>query len=253
MFTKEEARTMVGILGNAIALFLFLSPTPTFITIWKKKSVEQFSPIPYLATFVNCMVWVLYGLPVVKPNSTLVVTINGAGVIIEIVFLSLFLLYSSGKTRRKVTLIAIGEIIFIAALAVLVLTLAHTHKSRTLVVGIVAMVFNVAMYAAPLSVMKMVITTKSVEYMPFTLSLASFANGTCWLCYALFDFDPFIAVPNGLGTLFAAAQLILYATFYKSTQRIIAARKVKEQQGVDLTEIAVSGGSNKVNGHGQHH
>uniref|UniRef100_A0A7N0R9Q2 Bidirectional sugar transporter SWEET n=1 Tax=Kalanchoe fedtschenkoi TaxID=63787 RepID=A0A7N0R9Q2_KALFE len=253
MFSKEEARTVVGIIGNAIALFLFLSPTPTFITIWKKKSVEQFSPVPYLATFVNCMVWVLYGLPVVRPNSTLVVTINGTGVFIEIVFLSLFLIYSAGKTRRKVALIAIGEIIFIAAVAVLALTLAHTHSKRTLVVGIICIVFNVGMYASPLSVMKMVITTKSVEYMPFTLSLASFANGACWLLYALFQFDPFIAVPNGLGTLFSAAQLILYATYYKSTQRLIAARKAKELQGIDLNEIAVNGGSKAVNGNGQAH
>lgn len=126
---------------------------PTFITIWKKKSVEQFSPIPYLATFVNCMVWVLYGLPIVRPNSTLVVTINGTGVFIEVVFLSLFLLYSTGKSRRKVISVAIVEIIFIAVLAVLVLTLAHTHEKRTLVVGIICIVFNIGMYASPLSVM----------------------------------------------------------------------------------------------------
>lgn len=40
----------------------------------------------------------------------------------------------------------------------------------------------------------MVITTKSVEYMPFLLSLFCFANGVCWFSYALIRFDPFVAV-----------------------------------------------------------
>ncbi|XP_038999346.1 zinc finger matrin-type protein 2-like isoform X1 [Hibiscus syriacus] len=59
-------RNVVGVTGNVISLFLFLSPVPTFAQIWKKNSVEQFSPAPYLATLINCMVWVIYGLPMVQ-------------------------------------------------------------------------------------------------------------------------------------------------------------------------------------------
>ena len=40
----------------------------------------------------------------------------------------------------------------------------------------------------------MVIQTKSVEYMPLFLSLASFFNGVCWTAYALIRFDPYITV-----------------------------------------------------------
>lgn len=45
-------------------------------------------------------------------------------------------------------------------------------------------------------VQKLVITTKSVEYMPFFLSLFSFLNGVTWTAYALIQFDPYIAVRN---------------------------------------------------------
>ncbi|KAJ6426411.1 hypothetical protein OIU84_022094 [Salix udensis] len=123
-----------------------------------------------------------------------------------------------------------------AVLTTLVLTLVHTTKKRTVIVGIVAIVFNAMMYAAPLSVMKMVITTKSVEYMPFFISLASLANGVAWSAYALIKFDPFILVPNGMGTLFSVAQLILYAVYYRSTQRQIAARKTGDGE-VGLSEL----------------
>ena len=54
-------------------------------------------------------------------------------------------------------------------------------------------------------------------------------------------------VPNGIGLVFAVAQLILYSIYYKSTQRILANRQKGE---VGLTDVVVRGESNKVgNGH----
>ncbi|KAL0307964.1 UNVERIFIED_CONTAM: Bidirectional sugar transporter SWEET5 [Sesamum angustifolium] len=78
--------------------------------------------------------------------------------------------------------------------------------------------FNIMMYASPLTVMKRVIKTKSVKYMPFSLSLANFANGIVWSIYALIKLDPFVLVPNGLGTLSGLVQLVLFATYYRTTK-----------------------------------
>ena len=41
---------------------------------------------------------------------------------------------------------------------------------------------------------KQVITTKSVEYMPFYLSLTNFLNGSIWTAYALIQFDIYVLV-----------------------------------------------------------
>ncbi|KAL4565402.1 hypothetical protein LXL04_029496 [Taraxacum kok-saghyz] len=242
MVSSEFARTAVGIIGNVIALILFLSPVPTFIQIVKKGSVEQFSAVPYLATFINCGIWVLYGLPVVHPHSLLVITINGTGFVIETVYLLLFLIYSDRKQRIKVLLIAVAELVFLGVLSALVLTVAHTTKVRSDIVGSIAIVGNIMMYAAPLSVMKLVITTKSVEYMPFFLSLFSTLNGISWTIYALIRFDPYIVIPNGLGSLLGVTQLILYAAFYKSTKRQMAERKANAEMG-----LAETVGPTKIN------
>ncbi|KAK6935573.1 SWEET sugar transporter [Dillenia turbinata] len=244
MVSPDALRTALGILGNIISLVLFLSPLPTFVQIWKKGSVQQFSAAPYLATFGNCMLWLLYGVPIVHQDNILVLTINGIGCLIEVFYLILFVVYSDKKKRVVVLLISLVEVIFAGIVAVLVLTLVHNLKMRSTVVGTICIVFNILMYASPLSVMKMVITTKSVEYMPFSLSLAAFANGLCWTAYALIHFDPFITIPNGMGTLFGLAQLILYGTFYKSTKRQMAERETKGQVG--LTEVVVVAGSNKI-------
>ncbi|KAJ8555900.1 hypothetical protein K7X08_013396 [Anisodus acutangulus] len=236
---RDVARFSVGVIGNVIALILFLSPLPTFIRIWKSKSVEQFSPIPYIATFINCALWVLYGLPWVQPHSILVVTINGTGLGIEIVYLTLFLLYSDRKQRTKVFFIVLGEIVFVAILSACVLTFVHGNKKRAAIVGSICMVGNILMYASPLSVMKLVIKTKSVEYMPFFLSLFSFLNGVSWTAYALIRFDAYILAPNSMGTVLALAQLLLYATYYKSTKRQMAEREAKGE--VVMAEKSVSG------------
>ncbi|PUZ75271.1 hypothetical protein GQ55_1G144900 [Panicum hallii var. hallii] len=246
MVSPDTIRTAIGVIGNGTALVLFLSPVPTFIRIWKKGSVEQYSPVPYIATLLNCMIWVLYGLPLVHPHSMLVITINGTGLVIELTYVTLFLLCSRGAARRKVFLLVVTEIVFVGVVAVLVLNLPHTYERRSMIVGILGVLFGIGMYAAPLSIMKIVIQTKSVEYMPLSLTLASLVNAICWTAYALIKFDLYITIPNGLGVLFAGAQVVLYAIYYKSTQEIIEASKRKANQ-VAMTEVVVNDG--KTNNH----
>ncbi|XP_028557181.1 bidirectional sugar transporter SWEET4-like [Dendrobium catenatum] len=237
MVSADTLRTVVGIIGNVIALGLFFSPLPTFIRIWKKKSVEEFSVIPYVATLLNCMLWMLYGLPIVHPNSTLVLTINCAGTAIEICYVILYLVFSNGPKRVKALLLFLGDLAFVAVVAIIVLIFFHTHDRRSLIVGILCVIFCIIMYLAPLSVMKMVIQTKSVEYMPLSLSVASFLNGLCWTIYALIRFDLYITIPNVLGLLFSITQLVLQALYYKSTKRQIAERKLKGEVG--LTDVVI--------------
>lgn len=59
-------------------------------------------PYPYLATVLNCVFWVLYGLPFVTPDSTLVVTINSFGLAIELLYLFIYVLYADNKGRVRV-------------------------------------------------------------------------------------------------------------------------------------------------------
>lgn len=147
-------KSLKKILALIKILYVSFSFRPTFIQIVKKKSTEEYSPVPYLATLINCLVWVLYGLPMVHPHNTPVLTINGTGIIIEVVFITIFFVYCGRQKQRLViaTVLA-GETVFVAVLTVLVFTLQHTTKERSLSVGIICCVFNVMMYASPLSVM----------------------------------------------------------------------------------------------------
>ncbi|CAM8913970.1 unnamed protein product [Rhodiola kirilowii] len=217
MLDRETTRTIVGIIGNVISFGLFASPIPTFIKIIKNKSVQQFKPDPYLATVLNCAMWVFYGMPFVHPDSLLVITINGIGLAMELTYVTIFFIYSTWGKRRKIIIALLIELAFLVVLVVLTLKFVHGTKHRSMVIGLVCIVFNILMYASPLTVMKRVIRTKSVKYMPFLLSLANFLNGIVWVIYAALKFDPYILIPNGLGSLSGLVQLILYAVYYRTT------------------------------------
>jgi solute carrier family 50 protein (sugar transporter) len=58
-------------------------------------------------------------------------------------------------------------------------------------------------------------------------------------------------IPNVLGVIFAVGQVIVYAIYYKSTQQILEARKIKASR-VPMTEVVVDGknGSASASGAG---
>ncbi|XP_058097337.1 bidirectional sugar transporter SWEET1 [Magnolia sinica] len=203
---------LFGIFGNATALFLFLAPVITFRRIVKSKSTEEFSGVPYISTLLNCLLSAWYGLPFVSPNNLLVTTINGTGAAIESIYVVMFLIYAPKKVKAKMMgLLALALAVF--AMVVLVSLIPLHGQKRKLFCGFAATIFSICMYASPLSVMRLVIRTKSVEFMPFFLSLFVFLCGTSWFVFGLLGGDPFIAVPNGFGCGLGALQLILYAIY----------------------------------------
>lgn len=92
-----------------------------------------------------------------------------------------------------------------------------SHCTHLSLVGIVAAALSVCMYGAPLSIMKLVVETKSVEYMPFFLSLFVFLCSLSWFVYGILGRDVFVGVPNGVGTVLGVAQLVLYWIYKDST------------------------------------
>ncbi|XP_055831007.1 bidirectional sugar transporter SWEET1-like [Solanum dulcamara] len=199
-----------GIFGNAASLFLFLVPTYTFKRIIKNKSTEQFSGIPYVMAFLNCLLSAWYGLPFITSNDILITTINGAGAAIELIYVLIFLIYAPNiKQKRKILAIFVLVLVAFASTAVISLLIFH-GKNRKLFCGMLASIFSIVMYASPLSIIRLVIRTKSVEYMPFFLSLAVVISCTSWFIYAMLGMDPFIGISTGIGLVLGVVQLILY-------------------------------------------
>ncbi|KAL6511975.1 Bidirectional sugar transporter sweet1 [Orobanche gracilis] len=203
---------VIGIFGNAFALFLFLAPLITFKRIVKNRSTEQFSGIPYIMTLLNCLLSAWYGLPFVSPNNLLVLTINGTGAAIESVYVLIYLIFAPKKEKGKIVAILAAVLAVFGTVAFVSMFALHGN-GRKLFCGVAATIFSIIMYGSPLTIIRLVIKTKSVEFMPFFLSLFVFMCGTSWFVFGLLGKDPFIAVPNGFGSGLGAVQLILYAIY----------------------------------------
>ncbi|GFP86849.1 bidirectional sugar transporter sweet1 [Phtheirospermum japonicum] len=167
-------------------------------------------------TLLNCLLAAWYGLPFITKNNYLVTAINVVGVVIETTYVLIFLVFSPKKEKARILRLLACVIVLFSAVALVSIFAFHKEKHRQLLCGFALTIFTIIMYASPLAVMRVVIKTKSVEYMPFLLSLFVFLSATCWLAYGLIGKDILILVPNALGSVFGAMQLTLYAIYCKN-------------------------------------
>ncbi|KOM40572.1 hypothetical protein LR48_Vigan04g077000 [Vigna angularis] len=122
----------------------------------------------------------------------------------------------------------------------LLLTLFLTKGSKRLkVIGWISLVFNISVFAAPLGIMKRVIKTKSVEFMPLSLSFFLTLNAIMWFFYGLLLNDYYIALPNTLGFLFGIIQMVLYLIYRNpKTNKVTKLQEPNNHEIVDIGEAS---------------
>ncbi|XP_043710628.1 bidirectional sugar transporter SWEET16-like [Telopea speciosissima] len=223
---------IVGIIGNIISILVFTSPIGTFSRVVKKKSTEDFKGLPYICTLLSTSLWTFYGL--MKPGGLLIATVNGAGTFLQFIYVTLFLIYAPKETKVKsMKLVAVLNIGFFGLVVGLSLLVIH-RGLRLTVVGTICAGLTLGMYASPLAAMRTVIKTKSVEYMPFSLSFFLFLNGGVWSVYAVLVKDFFVGIPNIIGFFLGSLQLVIYAMYKKKSASQKSIEKVEEEGSAHL-------------------
>ncbi|KAL9170105.1 hypothetical protein ABFS82_04G121900 [Erythranthe guttata] len=214
LFNMENPLVLTfGILGNLVAFLVYLAPAPTFYRILKKKSTEGFQSVPYVVGLLSCMLWIYYAT--LKSNETLLITINSLGSFIEAIYIFIYISYAPKNAK----ILALELIMLLNVFGFgLILVLTHflvKGSQRVHVLGWISVILSVSVYVAPLSIMKKVIQTKSVEFMPISLSSALLLNAVMWFFYGLLLKDFYITVPNIVGFIFGVIQIILYLIYKK--------------------------------------
>ncbi|KAJ9536020.1 hypothetical protein OSB04_un000813 [Centaurea solstitialis] len=207
-----------GLLGNVVSFMVFLAPIPTFYKVYKKKSTEGFQSAPYVVGLFSAMLWIYYAM--LKSNVLLLITINSVGCFIETFYIIFFLIYAPKKAKME-SLKLIALLIVVGFGLIVALTqLFASGVTRGVIVGWICLIFSLCVFVAPLGVLRQVIKTKSVEYMPILLSVALTLSAVMWFFYGLLLGDFNIAIPNVLGFTFGIIQIILYFV-YKNKKPII--------------------------------
>nr|QHT64213.1 sugar efflux transporter 11 [Litchi chinensis] len=222
-----HTQIVFGLLGNIVSFLVYLSPMPTFYKIFKKKSTEGFQSIPYSVALFSSMLLLYYGF--LKPDGFMLITINSFGILIESLYLTIYMIYATRDTKIYTAKILVLFNLGTFGLIILFTYLFSTASKRLTIVGWICAVFSVSVFAAPLSIIRQVIRTKSVKFMPFSLSLSLSVCAITWLLYGLSVHDYFVAAPNIVGLAFGITQMIVYLIYRKRRSGILPEVDPKEQ------------------------
>ncbi|KAK1558961.1 hypothetical protein Q3G72_008760 [Acer saccharum] len=227
LFIHVSVSILFGLLGNTVSFLVYLAPMPAFYRILKKRSTEGFQSMPYLhskkiksipysVALFSAMLYLYYAFLV--QNGFMLITINTFGIFIESHYLIIYMIYTTRDykifTAKLLILFNLGAF----GLILLFTSQITTASKRLAIVGWICAVFSLSLSAAhPLAIMRLVIRTKILEFMPFSLSMCQTICAVMWFMYGLSIHDYYIAAPNILGMAFGLSQMILYLIY--STRR----------------------------------
>ncbi|KAG0459653.1 hypothetical protein HPP92_022781 [Vanilla planifolia] len=237
MVAEHSVAVAVGIVGNVISFMVYLAPVPTFYRVCKKKSTEGFHSLPYVVALFSAMLWIYYALT--KTSAYLLITINSLGCFIETMYILIYLLNAHRKARvETIRVLVLLNIVVFGGIVASTRLLCH-GTNRKVILGWICVGFSVGVFIAPLGIVRQVVRTKSVEFMPFSLSFFLTVSAAVWLCYGVLSKDKFVALPNVLGLVFGVLQMVLYC-IYKNAEVKKSAPPV-QVIGVPSVVVAVAG------------
>jgi len=205
----------ISAFGTVCTILLFGAPVLTIQKIFRQRSVGDFSSATYVCTFFQCSLWIGYCL--VTPDRAALLVTNVAGASLALTWCLCFLRFCEQKASLSLQLAAAA----CSILGIFVLDtrwfanlslqpLKHGETLRTEGLGVTCVIFNILMYASPLSVAKHVIRTRSVSSMPLPLSVMTFVCAVTWTTYGILVMDPWVMIPNIFGVVLGTCQLLLY-------------------------------------------
>ncbi|XVF11445.1 hypothetical protein REPUB_Repub08aG0028200 [Reevesia pubescens] len=227
-----------GILGNVVSFMMYLAPLPTFYQIYKKKTSEGFQSIPYVISLFSAMLWIYYGL--LKKDAMLLIATSPFCVLMQTFYIVTYFYYALKKEKIVTVKLILLFNVFGFGVIFLSTFFLQNPLTRLHILGYICMAFNLCMFVAPLGILRKVIKTKSVEFMPFTLSVFLTLAAVMWFFYGLFIKDMNVAIPNVLGFIFGILQMILYAVYKNQPKKMVEAdRKLQlsEQIVVDIVKL----------------
>lgn len=171
-------------------------------------STENVPLLPFVTTFLNCMMWASYGI--LKDDAT-IVPVNVIGMLLQLVYILCFFFYCKHK-GKEVTSVLYGAIVSVA-LYLYLMYYVTDETQRLTNLGFACVFFTVAMQASPLAAVAKVVRTKSTESMPFLFSFMMVIVSFLWLCYGTAVEDVNIQVPNASGVLLGLIQLSLFCIY----------------------------------------
>ncbi|XP_059070349.1 bidirectional sugar transporter SWEET3b-like [Cryptomeria japonica] len=200
--------------GSAFALLMYGAPISNFRRVVKKKTTGEMSGMSYAIGLFNCLIYTLYGSPLISNGweNALLMGTNALGFLLQFCFCTIYFIFAPPKSKRTMSFMVGGVLVVFASTAAISMWGVEAGHKKMLV-GTTGMVATVILVGSPLSNIKVVIRSKSVDCMSIYFSIFSFLGCLLWLVYGALSRDILIMAPNFLGVPLASVQIIIYCTY----------------------------------------
>lgn len=222
---------LVGIVSSVLSVIVMLNPlrfvlevTSSAETTTSNNNKKNISVPTFVALFGNFLIWNAYGL--ITRNSIVFVQ-NMLGVVFSAFYLyRLYFCKALAPELKVSTPAALGPhrthpsqrqmAIGVGAIMMIIVIIGVLFKLEMLsvsLIGWVADLFSLAVFAAPLSELMMIVRTKSTESLSFSFALTCWLSAACWSVYGVLVGDVNILLPNALGFMLTCIQLSLFVLY----------------------------------------
>ena len=205
----------------------YLAPIPTIKDVVHTGTVGSLPMLPYSAMASNAFMWCTYGI---MKHQASIWSCNGIGFVLAMYYMFQFAQYVPNKRTKESTVAAMLDastptlpgtvrqhVMGVAAViaGTTLLALIQPFATRTAnVIGNIAVLFCILMFASPLSVIQVVLRTKSAKSIPLPFTIVSSLNCFLWVVFGWFKLqDVNVWLPNSLGLTFGMIQVILKLVF----------------------------------------
>ena len=203
---------IMGWIGTCISIIFYIAPIIPISKLMKKKINIKEIPGPLLImSFMNTILWAVYGL---RDNKTQLYVCNFIGGVISAIFIIIYLIY---LTKLNWILIAIYNLIF-SNLIIEIFYIFYKIINENNTIGLIAMIVNILMYAAPGAKIYQVFKTGNYNLIPIFSSIIALLNSISWLTYGIYLKDINVILPNGAGVVLALIQIIVWNVFYNKNK-----------------------------------
>lgn len=180
------------------------------LNIRKSKALGAFNPLPLVAMWANCVGWLVYSFLI---KDLYVLASNEPGLVLATFMTITCYGFADDKARDTM----MGSLLFFSLLlsvsGAAICFWGLTHAQAVSFWGFVTVGILLIFYAAPLSSVAEVLSTRSSAALNEPLAAMAIVNGSLWATYGWAVADPFIWGPNAVGAVFGVFQVALCKTY----------------------------------------
>ena len=205
---------LFGWVGAFISICFFCSPILSYIKLIKKKiQYKDIHILIILGNYISSIVWLIYGY---KISVTQLIACYSIGAFISLIWIWIYLI-NLGKKRMTLTLIYAITLSVLTFSLYISLAIIINDKDT---LGEVCFIVCSISYISPTQLLIKVLNKKDYKIIPIFSAIISALGFGSWTIFGLFQFSATIIIPNLVGFIFSAAQIIIYR-LYKNKKALV--------------------------------